>query len=408
MVIKTRNIPLKTNASGAVLSLVTLMVFLLVIISVAILKIGTNAKIKAVHAASEMSARAAADAGLTKALALMNQKITTEYIWNPDDLPTCPEILLPNCRATYSFDILGDVDGSYQVVSTGKTQLAQKTVSSTLKLKGLFDYAIFADELVDLQMGTTVDTLNKASGDALLQLATNSIEPEALDLKLGVTVDGDVICGPGGDPDIVIASKLGANITGDTFALPQSWDLTMVVVPETLASAPSKGDITGGETITTSGKYDNINIVSANKTVTIEGDVVLYITGDVIIGNSSKIVIVDLDTKQDASLTIYLEGTYTQKNDAHLVNRTKDPHRVRIFGLEGCESIFFLTDSTFYGTIYAPNAELELHNSVEIFGSVVVNKFLQHVAADFHYDASLRDVNINDVGVQFNVERWQE
>ena len=47
-------------------------------------------------------------------------------------------------------------------------------------------------------------------------------------------------------------------------------------------------------------------------------------------------------------------------------------------------------------------------NSVEMFGSVVVDLFEQHVAADFHYDASLQDVSINDIGVQFIVDRWQE
>lgn len=393
---------------GAVLSLVTLMVALLMIIGVALLKIGTSAQITSVHAASEISARAAADAGLSHALTLMNQKVQEEYIWDPDTLPECPETPLPNCQATYNFQILGDIDDGYEIISTGTTNLAEKIVSSTLKLKSPFDYAIFADDGMEFKTGTVVDTVNKGPGDETLLLATNSIEPDALGLQPGVTIEGDVICGPDGDPDIVIAYKTDATITGDTYALPQEWEFPPIIVPEYLVSSPSLGDINGGEVITTSGKYDTINILGANNTVTIDGDVTLYILGDISIGNTCKIEIVDLVTKPDAALTLFLGGNYFQKNDAHFVNRTKDPARLKIYGLEGCTSISFLTDSTLYASIYAPYADMTLHNSVEITGSVIVNNFTQNVAADFHYDASLSNVTIDDFAVQFVIDRWQE
>ena len=396
------------SLKGAVLSLVTLMVAILMIAGVALLKIGINARITSVYASSEMSARAAADAGLSHALTLMNQKIEDEYIWDADTLPACPDTPLPNCQATYSFQISGNVDDGYKVISTGKTNLTEKTVISTLKLKGLFDYAIFADDTMEFKMGTTVDVLNKGPGDETLLLATNSIEEEALGLKADVTVDGDVICGPDGDPDVVIACKLDANITGDTYSLPQEWDFPQIIVPEPLASAPSKGTLNGGEVITDDGKYDTINVLGANNTITIDGDVILYILGDVSIGNTCTIEIVDIITKPDAALTLFLGGNYFQKNDAHFINRTKDPSRLKIYGLEGCTEITFLTDSVLYASIYAPYAEMLLHNSVEITGSVVVSDYIQNVAADFHYDPSLTNVSMDDIGVQFTVNRWQE
>ena len=178
---------------GAVLSLVTLMVAILMIAGVALLKIGTSAQITSAYAASEMSARAAADAGLSHAMTLMNQKLQEEYIWDQDTLPTCSETPLPNCQAAYSFEILGDVSAGYEIVSTGTTNLAEKVVSTTLKLKSPFDYAIFADDSMEFKTGTVVDTINKGSGsgDETLLLATNSIEPDALGLQPGVLVFTD-------------------------------------------------------------------------------------------------------------------------------------------------------------------------------------------------------------------------
>ena len=58
--------------------------------------------------------------------------------------------------------------------------------------------------------------------------------------------------------------------------------------------------------------------------------------------------------------------------------------------------------------IYAPYADVKAYVAVEIFGAVVAESFLQSVDADFHYDASLRDVDITDVGVTFEIDRWWE
>ncbi len=66
------------------------------------------------------------------------------------------------------------------------------------------------------------------------------------------------------------------------------------------------------------------------------------------------------------------------------------------------------TEPIFYGAIYAPNADVRSHNSVEMYGEIVANSFIQDVSANLHYDASLRDVNINDEGVRFVVKHWCE
>ena len=399
---------IRTAKNGSVLTFVVLMTLVLSLIGTGLLGLGLNARMESVRATSQMSARTGADSGVAQAIHLMNKKVESEDVWDESKIPSAENINLPNCNSNYSFAISGNPTSGYAVKSIGRAGLCEKIIIADLELKGLYEYAIFANTDIELKMGTTIDGFNYEVDDPLLQIGTNSVEPLSVGLKSFVTIEGNVVIGPDGDPDIVVENKLDAVVVGDYSNLPVTWELPIVTVPESLITMPSKGAITGSEEITTSGRYENINLTGTNKTVVINGDVTLYIAGNTTIGNTCSIEIVDLETNPNASLTLYLGGDYLQKVEAHLVNHTKDPKRLTLFGLQGCTDISFLSNSSFYGTIYAPYAKMNLHNSVEIFGSVIVDYFLQHVTADFHFDASLIDVNINDVGVKFVVDRWKE
>ena len=87
---------------------------------------------------------------------------------------------------------------------------------------------------------------------------------------------------------------------------------------------------------------------------------------------------------------------------------TKNAKNLKLYGLDTCQSIDFRTNSVFYGAVYAPNADIRLHNSVEVFGSVIGNSFTQDVNANFHYDASLRQASVSDEVVHFVVDWWSE
>lgn len=396
----------RKNRTASILSLVVLMSVILSIISISMMSLGLHARMRALRNGEEMSARVAADAGLAHAVTLLNRKITEEELWDDTALPSEQTIYLPNSKANYGFTIIGDTENGYVVESTGLTGIAKKTVTSSLKLRGLFDYAVFADEKIELKMGTTVYGYNFESEPGTLRIGTNSTEARALDLKNGVTIEGDVLIGPDGNPDTVIASRMDVDIKGDIYPLPAERNLSIVNVPDGLASAESMGILTNAADITSNVKYDEINLNATGQIVNINGNVAIYVIGDVILGNSAEVRI--NDSIPDASLTLYLGGNLVARNGAFFNNLTNDPKRLKIFGLENCTNIDFITNSIYYGTIYAPNADVVMHNNVEIFGSVVANSFVQHVKANFHYDASLQNVDLNDIGVSFIVESWQE
>ncbi len=384
--------------------MVLVMVALVVLFAtgVGLLSLGLHSRIFAIRNASEIAARCAADAGLTKALFEMNEKLEVKP-WDDSTLPQTTNEVLPNCDAIFSYTITGDIDNGYIIESVGKSNQAERKVISSLQLQGPFEPAIFTDTTINLKDGATVDWYNYGEDEKNLQIGSNSTEPASVDLKNGVTVSGDVVVGVGGDPDVVINAGW-ATITGETYALTERYQLPPITVPETLQSLPSRGTLKNSTTITSSGKYDRINL-KKGKIITIDGPVTLYIIGDVIIKNSAELQVLDDD---DASLTMYLEGNYEGKHGSAINNLTKDARKLKIYGLDGCQSIILKNGSDFYGAIYAPNADVEMMNSADVFGAVVAKSFEQKNSATFNYDASLRDVSINDEAVRYVVKWWQE
>ena len=120
------------------------------------------------------------------------------------------------------------------------------------------------------------------------------------------------------------------------------------------------------------------------------------------------VILLSWGIENDASLILYLGGDFEGKNSSTVNNETQDPQKLKIYGLDSCENIRFKNSSDFYGAIYAPNADVVMDNSANIYGSVVSKSFEQKNSATFNYDVSLRDVSTNDMTVYFTIKNWHE
>ena len=389
-----------SGQNGIALPLALVSIVILLVMGTGLLELGVKARILTIRSTSEISARCAADAGLTQALYEMNNRLKVKP-WNGDFLPTETGHSLPNSSATYSFYVTGDIVSGYNVVSIGTCGANQKQVVCDLKLQGPFECAIFVEENIELKNSASVDWYNNQTGDEPMQVATNSILPGSVILKNSSYINGDVVVGAKGNPDSVI-SDFGATITGETGYMLLPRPIVSVTVPDSLSDLPSGGTLKNNTIITSSAKYDSINLKNS-KTITIEGDVSLYITGDIILGNSAEIEI-----EEDSSLILYLGGNFEGKNSSTINNETQIPKNWRIYALDSCESIVLKNSSDFYGTIYAPNAEVTMDNSADMHGSIVAKNFDQKNSGDFNYDASLRDVSSDDEMVSFVIANWSE
>lgn len=400
---------LQSKKAGSILVLVMVMVLLSAVIGVALLMLGSQSRVFAIRDGSQIAARCAADAGLTKALCEMNTKLALA----PDDLSN-PSLLdvaacaIPNCDAFFGYTIRSSsimAATDYQIEAVGKCGGAEKKVIATIGFRGPFEYAVFVKDSMVLKPGTMIDGYNYGTGPKTLQVGTNSIKSDSIILGKGTIIKGDVVVGVGGDPKVVINAPIGTTITGKTYAASEENVLPAVTVPTWLTSMPSKGDITGDATITTSGKYDSIS-VGQGKIITIDGPVTLYVTGAINLSNNAKLQV--NATNPNASLTLYLGGEFNAKNGGFINNLTEDPKKLKIYGLDTCSNINMATAETFYGAIYAPNTGINLKSAVEIYGSVVAGYINQSSSANIHYDASLRNASANDEGIRLVLKRWSE
>jgi len=387
---------------GATLPLVLIVVLLLFLVGTGTLSLGLHGRIFSTRTAEQLKARAAADAGLTKALYEMNLKLQTKP-WNGSSLPAAQAELLANSDAEFSYNITGDQYNGFVVNVTGQSGQMIKTIKCNLTLQGPFDYAIFAQDQLDLKSGTVVDWYNYDASDASMKIGTNSTAPGSIALKNGSIINGDIVVGPGGDPGIII-NDTGGTITGDIYSSGQEYSPTEPAVPEWLLSMPSVGTINNDAIIASSGKYDEIDLKNNNE-IEIIGDVTLYVIGDITLGNSAEIEISDVG---NSSLILYIGGDFEGKNGSSLNNRTEDASKLKIYGLDTCSSLHFKNGSELHSAIYAPQADVIFNNSAEAYGSVTAKTFEQQNSAGFHHDAALREVEIDENCIQFVINQWQE
>jgi hypothetical protein len=401
---------LQSKRRGDAMSLAVVAVMLLLAVGTGLLGLGLHARVYSVRTTSDIVARCAADAGLTMALFEMNEQLKTQP-WSDSVLPEQTTQQLSNCDAVFNYRVTSGADG-YVIESVGTSGICQKRVYATLELQGLFEHAILTRETLALKSGTLVDgynSLDPSDTDSDVDVGTQSTSDDAVILNNGVTVEGDVIVGVGGNPDTVI-KDLGAT-AGDKYAGTQNDPLPAITPP----ALPNKAsDISAkGATVTLtpadSGRYSAIDLKNASVPGVLEitgGAVTLHITGDITLGQSCEIIVRD-----GASLTIYADGDIQCANgsDINSENPPEAASTLQLFATgEGPQSFDLKAKSEFTGVIYAPNANILLYAGGDAYGSIVANTFEFKSGGNYHYDEALRQVETDDQGVRFVVKRWYE
>ncbi len=402
---------LQSKKRGSAIPLSMVVVMILLAMGTGLLSLGLHSRIISIRTTSDIAARSAADAGLIKALFEMNKKLQVET-WDGSTILQAIDTSLPNCDAVFSYNVTGDPASGYIITSVGTAGQTQKTVYATLELQGLFEHAILTKGNLILKPDTLVDGYNSQDlldTDVEVDIGTQSTVDASIVLNSGVTVEGDVIVGLGGDPDTVI-KDLGAT-TGSQLSGTVEEPLPLMTPP----ALPNMGvDITAtGETVTLdptkNGQYGNINVVKGGTVGILEisgGDVVLHITGNIELGESCEIIV-----RGDSSLSLYIDGDIHCRTNSAINNEIhpEDPMKFQLYGTSETTQHFDLkAKTTWSAVIYAPNADIDLYANGDFYGSIVADSFELKAGGNYHYDEALREVEVDDEGVRFVVKRWHE
>lgn len=372
----------RSKRAGSSLALVLCTVVILLLMGGGLLSLGLQGRLRAIRAGADITARTAADAALTRVVFEMNQRLKAG-IWDSNSLPQTIDAALLNCDATFDYEVTGDPNGGYVVQCIGKSGWAQKRVRATVKVRGVWDYGILTSEHITLTSGTIVDGYDSSDPNNTavpVQIATASSGEGTIELG-GATVDGEVL--------------IGVDAYFPTVTPPALPDMNAIVV--------ETGTLTIGSA--DSGEYSSV-WVKQGTTLTFDGggEVVLYVTGNIDIGQDAELII-----QPGTSLVIYLDGDLYARNSAGINNLTGDATSFILYGTGEEQTFDLKAKSEWYGAVYAPNADVTLRSDADMYGSFISANFrTTGGGSHIYYDAALQDVGETDVAVYFAVDRWQE
>ncbi len=375
---------LQLKRAGAALPLVLLAVVILLAMGVGLLNLGLNSRIFAIRNAHGIAARCAADAGLTKAVFETNEKLKVKP-WDDSTLSLATNQALPNCDAVFRYTVTGDSESGYTIESVGKSGQAERRVSCSLSLEGLFKYpyAILVQRSLVLMNNTSVsgyNSMDPGATDVPVTIATTSTVPWHM-IVAGADIDGEVILGVNADFPEVTPPEL------------PDMGTAIAVQRTTLTIGPAD-----------SGKYTGLRLKTQAVLEIDGGDVVLHMAGSVLLGQGCEIVI-----KSGSSLTLYLDGNLVAGNSDGINNETMIPGNFKLYGTNDIAQQFELkAKSGFWGAIYAPNANVTVKADGDIYGSCISSSFQMMSSGNFYYDEALMDVSVEDEDVRFIVKQWRE
>jgi len=372
----------KPKRNGSALAFVMLILVIFFATGLGFMSLSLHSQLLSIRSAAEIAARSAADAGVTDAIFRMGKKIEV-VPWSDATLPSVTDRPLTSANAAFSYSLTGSIDAGYTIISVGKSVRAVKTVNALIEEQSPFDYAIMVKETIALKSDTLVtgyDSSAPATTDIEIQIGSTSPDPDSIKLSPGAVVNGEILI----DCDFDFAEVS-----------------TPILAPKDFP--PVKGQ-TRTITPADSGKYPEIYVSDSAGVQGIlqidGGDVVIHVTEIVNLGTGSELLI-----KKGSSLTLYLDGDFISRNSSGIINEAEIPAAFQLYGTAtATQTIDLKAKTDWYGAVYAPNAEIVIHATSDLYGSIVGTNFTMMNSGTVYYDTALSDVGES----HFTLKRWWE
>jgi len=431
----------KRNKRGMVLPLIISIAVVLAILGMGMIRLGFGSRLMSIKNSAGITARAAADAGVTQALYEMNKLFVPGAALPalPADVVNLPLPDATNHNAIYSYHVEGPIsdpvtfEDYWLITSTGTSGGETKTVYARASIMNLFEYALIVNDKIVLKSSTLIDGYDSSQGypsppgDYPLKIGTNStLFPPAggIDLGMDTIVMGDVLVGNGANPEDVIRDH-GAT-TGNRYSLPTPFDFVQIAAP-TVYDGPTPNLVGGDLEIVAPLGYtleDPYTIVasvidiSQGGRLTVVGSVALHITGDIKFGQGSEMYIGIPPDDPDyvhpgdpafvpSSLDIYLDGNLVGGNAGGINNLSEIPGYFKLFGTGPPYQDWEMKNNRdFFGVYYGPNADIIIKADADVYGSVSGHSYDMRNSGNMHYDVRLSDYDEYNVG--FAIYRWWE
>jgi hypothetical protein len=263
-----------------------------------------------------------------------------------------------------------------RMISVEYQPIVSTTTTTTNVVTNPFANAVHAKGKVELIGNAWTDSYDSRNGaynaggnkGSNGDVSTDATAAASILLTGGSTVNGDAYVGPGGNPATGITN--GGTITGTQGTEGEAWVMPLSAIP---AGVTNQGalSITGNSTRTLNeGTYwfSSLNI-SGNGRLVINGAVKIYVTGSIAVGGNG------VATAGNLPPNLLMYGTVDPNNSANK-----------------CTSVSVHGNGNFYGSIYAPEADMQTSGNGAVYGALTGKTVKINGNAGFHYDEALGNI----------------
>jgi hypothetical protein len=282
----------------------------------------------------------------------------------------------------------------------------------------IWQYGAFGREWLHQDSNARVDSYNSTLGTYASQAVNGNGQNQHansngdvgsngdISLDQNAIVWGDAIAGPSHT-----ATVLGnAIVTGSTTPATTQINLPVINVP----SYPPLGNRTiNSNTTLASGNYNFSQLtINSSKTLTITGPANVVASSLQLNSNSSIVV-----NAAAGPVTFYVIDNFVLSQNTTIASTNFLPKDIRINLLSDnvidpgvniqIDQVNFLSNSSVYATVLAPNARVTLNSNFQMFGSLMARSLDIHSNARFHFDEDLLNSTANGVPT-YETLCWRE
>ena len=290
-------------------------------------------------------------------------------------------------------------DGILSMVATGNDGHGESRVELVVEdtSSEITDFGIFGKDLVQLASNSLIDSYNSTLGTYASQVSGGHAKNngnvgtnEDISVSANAKVWGYAQYGPDVGDTISIAS----NVTiADGYGPAES---NVTLAPVVVPSYASLGTLTvNGGTTKTLGpgnlQYTSITTKS-NSALTVKGPCNLVITSSALANSNSSWTF----DATNGPIVVYAKNDFQLKSNSTMTTTLKDPTKLTL-NLTGVHTsqndttpaISFSSNSSFYGTVYAPDISVSIASNFEIYGSLKAQWISLASNSKIHFDEKL-------------------
>jgi len=290
-----------------------------------------------------------------------------------------------NIYGNISISVTDPMTADQKIVSTGTVipntgPAISRIVRVEVKGQAYFRHGILTSGTIKMSGGAFTDSYNSVTGGTGLgngDVVTNGSSSSIITMSGGSHVYGNAATGPGG----TIGMSGGSTVASQSHSANEQ--LSPITAPASLQGLPSEGSLNLSKTITGDHNYSNINL-SGGKIVTITGNTNIYVTDQITLSGGSRI-----DVALGGISNVYVNGNVAFSGGSKVNNATKKPLSFNLWATNNCTTMNLSGGFDYYGTVYAPNANLNLSGGTKVFGSVVGKTADLSGGGVVHFDENL-------------------